>query len=66
MSVRSPVESVVRHLPVSLQWYFLTGGQYLAAIVLGVIVTKAIEFPMLRLRDRQFPRGAAQLPPAVP
>jgi peptidoglycan/LPS O-acetylase OafA/YrhL len=66
MSVRSPILALVRHLPASMQWYSLTGGQYLAAIVLGVMVTKAIEFPMLRLRDRLFPRGAAQLPPAIP
>jgi len=66
LSVREPLANLARRLPESVGWIFLTVGQYAAAIVLGVIVTKMVEFPVLRLRDRLFPRGVAELPPANP
>jgi len=66
LSVREPLASLARRLPSSISWCFLIVAQYAAAITLGVLVTKLVEFPALRLRDRLFPRGIAQLPPANP
>jgi len=66
LSVRDPLASLCAHLPQSIQWGALLGSQYAAAIVLGVLTTKAVEFPMLRIRDRLMPRGPAHLAPAHP
>lgn len=66
LSVRDALVAACSHLPASSRWGALLISQYLAAIILGVITTKAVEFPMLRLRDRLFPRGPANLPPAHP
>jgi peptidoglycan/LPS O-acetylase OafA/YrhL len=66
LSVRDPLSKICSHLPAYSQWGALLVSQYLAAIILGVVTTKAVEFPMLRLRDRLFPRGPAGLPPAHP
>jgi peptidoglycan/LPS O-acetylase OafA/YrhL len=66
LSVREPLASLARRFPDSIAWLFLIVAQYSAAIVLGFIVTKLVEFPVLRLRDRFFPRGVAELPPANP
>lgn len=66
LSVREPVAILARRLPESIAWCFLLVAQYAAAIVLGVTLSKLVEFPALRLRDRLFPRGVAQLPPANP
>jgi peptidoglycan/LPS O-acetylase OafA/YrhL len=66
LSVRDPLSKICSHLPVSTHWGALLISQYLAAIFLGILTTKAVEFPMLRIRDRLFPRGPAKLPPAHP
>jgi len=66
LSVREPLASLAVKLPGSIAWLYLIVAQYAAAIVLGVIATKLVEFPVLRMRDRLFPRGVAQLPPANP
>lgn len=66
LSVRDPLSKVCAHVPASARWGTLLISQYVAAIVLGILTTKAVEFPMLRLRDRLFPRGPANLPPAHP
>jgi peptidoglycan/LPS O-acetylase OafA/YrhL len=66
LSVRDPLSKICSHLPTYSRWGALLVSQYLAAIILGVLTTKAVEFPMLRLRDRLFPRGQANLPPAHP
>ena len=66
LSVRDPLSSICSHLPASTRWGALLFGQYFAAIILGILTTKAVEFPMLRLRDRLFPRGPATLPPSHP
>jgi peptidoglycan/LPS O-acetylase OafA/YrhL len=66
LSVRDPLSRICSHLPASTQWGALLISQYCAAIILGILTTKAVEFPMLRLRDRLFPRGPASLPPAHP
>ncbi len=65
LSVREPLAKLVTHVYPNVQWLSLLLLQYAAAIVLGVLMTKAIEFPFLQLRDRYMPRGAAQLPPKV-
>lgn len=66
LSVREPLAHLAKRLPGSIAWLALILAQYAAAIVLGVLVTKLVEFPVLRLRDRLFPRGVAQLPPNNP
>ena len=66
LSVREPLTNLAKRLPESIAWLFLVVAQYAAAIVLGVIATKLVEFPVLQLRDRLFPRGVAELPPANP
>lgn len=63
LSVRQPIAKLALHLPRPIQWGSLWIGQYVAAILLGMLLTKVIEFPMLRLRDRLFPRGVALPPP---
>jgi peptidoglycan/LPS O-acetylase OafA/YrhL len=66
LSVREAAVRLCSRLPSSYGWLALLIVQYVAAIVLGVLVTKLIEFPMLRVRDRFFPRGVAEPPPAQP
>jgi peptidoglycan/LPS O-acetylase OafA/YrhL len=66
LSVREPIARLAAHLPLSIRWGALLCGQYVTAIALGVVMTKLVEFPMLRLRDRVFPRGEAKLAPAQP
>jgi peptidoglycan/LPS O-acetylase OafA/YrhL len=66
LSVREPLAKIVTHLPLSIQWISLLCGQYITAVILGVVMTKLVEFPMLRVRDRVFPRGEARLAPAQP
>jgi len=63
LSVREPLAHLAGRLPASIAWFVLLAAEYSAAIVLGVLLTKLVEFPALRLRDRLFPRGAAQLAP---
>jgi peptidoglycan/LPS O-acetylase OafA/YrhL len=63
LSVRTPLEKLAHKLPPSCAWIFLFAMQYVAAILLGAIATKLIELPMLKIRDRLFPRGVAQPPP---
>ncbi len=63
LSVREPLTALATRLPPSIQWPTLLISQYLAAIALGALLTRAIELPMLRLRDRLIPRGPAQPPP---
>jgi peptidoglycan/LPS O-acetylase OafA/YrhL len=64
LSVRESAVRLCSHLPASVGWLALLIVQYAAAIVLGVLVTKLVEFPMLRVRDRLVPRGVAE-PPTV-
>jgi peptidoglycan/LPS O-acetylase OafA/YrhL len=66
LSVREPAVMLCSHLPSSVGWLALLIVQYAAAITLGVLVTKLVEFPMLRVRDRLFPRGVAEPPPVHP
>ena len=58
LSVRDPAVKLCSRLPPSVGWLALLIVQYASAIALGVFVTKLVEFPMLRARDRLFPRGS--------
>jgi peptidoglycan/LPS O-acetylase OafA/YrhL len=66
LSVREPAVNFCSRLPRSVGWLALLIVQYAAAIALGVLVTKVVEFPMLRVRDKLFPRGVAEPPPVHP
>ena len=39
-------------------WFFVAGVYYVGAIVLGVLLAKLVEYPVLRFRDRVFPSSA--------
>jgi len=56
VSVEAPVNWVAERLqgPVAIVW--LATAPMLLGIATGVVTTEAIEFPMLRLRERWFPR----------
>lgn len=58
VSVVAPMESAAHHLPGRIGAVVLAVAPPLAGIVLGMLTTKAIEFPALALRDRLFPRKA--------
>lgn len=50
------VEALAKHVPAWLGTILMMIVAPLAGIALGVIATKLVEFPMLALRDRLFPR----------
>lgn len=56
VSVDAPVYAVARHLPPGALPLWIGIVPAVSAIAIGWLTTKAIEFPMLRLRDRLFPR----------
>jgi peptidoglycan/LPS O-acetylase OafA/YrhL len=66
LSIREPMANITSHFLASLRWGALLFGQYATAIILGVVMTKLVEFPMLGVRDRFFPRGEAQFTPSDP
>jgi peptidoglycan/LPS O-acetylase OafA/YrhL len=66
LSVREPLAHLAEHLDPRVGWVALLVAQYVCAIILGVLVTEIVEFPMLKVRDRLFPRGPAHLPPTNP
>lgn len=65
LAVCKPMVKLASYLPPNIEWGTLLMTQYAAAIALGIILTKAVEFPMLRLRDRLIPRGPAQTPQSI-
>jgi peptidoglycan/LPS O-acetylase OafA/YrhL len=56
VSVIAPVMSVSHRFPGWLGTLWITCAPALLGISLGVVATKAVEFPALALRDRLFPR----------
>ena len=56
VSVDAPVYWVARRLHGPVAWLWEATAPFLLGIALGVVTTEAIEFPMLRLRERWFPR----------
>jgi peptidoglycan/LPS O-acetylase OafA/YrhL len=55
VSVRSPCVWFASHLSVPLQWPVGYLSQFVAAIVLGICMSEAVEIPSLRLREKLFP-----------
>jgi peptidoglycan/LPS O-acetylase OafA/YrhL len=56
VSVVAPVISLGRHLRPGAEMFWEAVASPLLGIALGVLTTKLIEFPSLKLRDRLFPR----------
>ena len=55
LSVRDVSVHLAAHIAPSLQWPFAILCQYSAALLLGAGLTRLIEWPSLRLRDKFFP-----------
>jgi peptidoglycan/LPS O-acetylase OafA/YrhL len=55
LSVRTPVSMLAEHVPTSMRWSINHLLPYLSAITLGILTTKLIEVPFLRLRERILP-----------
>jgi peptidoglycan/LPS O-acetylase OafA/YrhL len=55
-SVVDAIERIAPKLPRAVAPWWLALAPYVTAILLGMVVTKLIEFPALKLRDRLFPR----------
>lgn len=53
-------------LPAIMVWVLVMGAQFCIAITLGYVTTRAIEFPMLRIRDTLFPSKRRAAPVDVP
>jgi peptidoglycan/LPS O-acetylase OafA/YrhL len=58
LSVRIPIAALARHIPLRMSWPITHVLPYLAAITLGVLSTKIIEVPFLKLRERLTPASA--------
>jgi peptidoglycan/LPS O-acetylase OafA/YrhL len=56
VSVYAPVASLALRIPPDLRPAFTAVGQPFFGIAFGVLLTRFVEFPMLRLRERFFPR----------
>jgi peptidoglycan/LPS O-acetylase OafA/YrhL len=56
VSMMGVVESLAGHLPHRIEAVFTAVAQPVFGIALGILMTKLVEFPALRLRDRWFPR----------
>ncbi len=55
-SVRQPCATLAAHLPGRVQWPALFVMQYASAIALGAVMTRLIEWPFLRYRERLIPQ----------
>ena len=53
-------------LPAIMVWVLVMSAQFCIAITLGYVTTRAIEFPMLRIRDTLFPSKRRATPVDVP
>lgn len=56
VSVMYPVMQGAHYLPAWFVPWWLALGPLVFGVLIGVVFTKAVEFPALRLRDRLFPR----------
>jgi peptidoglycan/LPS O-acetylase OafA/YrhL len=56
VSVSSPVHAVGRHLPRAVDRVWEGVAPLVLGTVVGILFTKLVEFPALRVRDRLFPR----------
>jgi peptidoglycan/LPS O-acetylase OafA/YrhL len=59
-SVRQPCEAIAQHVNPAIRWPFLYALQYVCAILLGALMTVAVEWPFLRLRERVIPQKEVQ------
>jgi peptidoglycan/LPS O-acetylase OafA/YrhL len=53
--------ALAKHFPETWQWPVLMLLQYSSAILLGAVVTRIVEWPFLRYRDRILPQRAADI-----
>lgn len=60
-SVRNPCMALAKHFPAAWQWPVLMLLQYSSAIVLGAVVTRIVEWPFLRYRDRILPQRVGDI-----
>lgn len=60
-SVRYPSLALARHLPSVLQWPGVMILQYSSAILLGAVMTRLVEWPVLRYRDRLLPQAVRDI-----
>jgi peptidoglycan/LPS O-acetylase OafA/YrhL len=44
-----------------LNWYLYCASYFLGSVILGIVMASAIEFPLLKIRDRWFPSRARPL-----
>jgi peptidoglycan/LPS O-acetylase OafA/YrhL len=65
VSVLRPVDAVVRYLPRTLGPVTSTFLPYLLAISIGIAATKAVELPLLRVRERLVPATIPEPPVPV-
>jgi peptidoglycan/LPS O-acetylase OafA/YrhL len=56
VSVLAPIQAIQNHLPRWLAPLWLGAGPLVAGVIAGVVATKLVETPMLKLRDLWFPR----------
>jgi peptidoglycan/LPS O-acetylase OafA/YrhL len=56
VSVAAPADAVAAHLPAWLMPEWRSVAPAALGILTGVVTTKLVELPMLRLRERWFPR----------
>jgi len=54
--VLAPIQAIQNHLPRWLAPLWLGAGPLVAGVIAGVVATKLVETPMLKLRDLWFPR----------
>jgi peptidoglycan/LPS O-acetylase OafA/YrhL len=60
-SVRGPSLKLASHLPAFLQWPGVWLIQGVAAVLLGAAMTRIVEWPFLRYRDRILPQRVADI-----
>lgn len=60
-SVRDACLRLAQRFPASLQWPIVMVTQYSAAILLGMVMTRIVEWPFLRYRDRIMPQHVADI-----
>jgi peptidoglycan/LPS O-acetylase OafA/YrhL len=53
--------ALAKHFPAAWQWPVLMLLQYSSAIVLGAVVTRIVEWPFLRYRDRILPQRVGDI-----
>ena len=60
-SIRGTCLHLALRFPSTLQWPVVMVTQYASAILLGVVMTRIVEWPFLRYRDRIIPQRVADI-----